>query len=657
VSSNVEKKIPVTVVSTSIPLTAILVSPEAVTVNINARQQITATPEPSDASDVSFVWASNRQSVATVSSTGLVTGVSAGEAIITVRSGDIETTVPVTVVQPFAITVGSVAYAADTIDYREIAPGVKWLKFNMPEFVNGFGTLGKGLVSNLLEIDLSQEGVRLEVCPASQATIGNVERPTAMYARTNTAYSGTGRRVVAATNGDFYLLPSSNTTGYAYIDNRPQSMEASNGMLVQTSSAWSNNGFIFGDNRTPSYGKVSFSGTVEASGQTFPLAEVNGFAGAGQMTLFNNLSNSYPTDSAFAWSPYVSTMVSLSYPENGWRVNDRMQFTVSKIEHDVETAIPARYPESGGKNFNGEGAILVGNSAGNPNQTLGIGNNPESPHEVTVSDHSAYFELQTTGGDPFVYTTTLTSSVSGAATASFSFEYQSVSGISDFQIFYGKPGAAGGVSTDANLQLSATGIDAADNSKWRTFTLDLKPAIDNHNWGQNGHALRLDFGGTSGNHLLIRNMNIAGTSSGNDSHLFLSSLNVGDEIGVTMNVLLNGTTLTDKHLNVIGHGGEILRQGNIIPNWNEAHPRTALGYSQDGKTVYLLVVDGRQTGYSVGATTDHIAEILKFFGAYMAVNLDGGGSSCMVVEGEIKNKSSDGVERAVANGIIVTVEN
>jgi hypothetical protein len=100
VSSNVEKKIPVTVVSASIPLTAILVSPEAVTVNVNETQQITATPKPPDATNVSFLWASNRQSVATVSSTGLVTGISAGEALITVKSGDIETTVPVTVVQP-----------------------------------------------------------------------------------------------------------------------------------------------------------------------------------------------------------------------------------------------------------------------------------------------------------------------------------------------------------------------------------------------------------------------------------------------------------------------------------------------------------------------------------------------------------------------------
>ncbi|MDR2384788.1 MAG: Ig-like domain-containing protein [Tannerella sp.] len=651
VSSNVEKKIPVTVSVSGIPLTSIRVSPETVTVNVNEKQQLTATPEPSNATDVSFAWLSDNSNVATVSS-GVVTGKAKGTATVTVKSGNVEKKIPVTVLQPFTIPIGSSAYRVDTLDYREIASGVKWLKFGMPEYVNGLGTLGKGLVANIMEVDLSIEGNRLEVCAASQATLGNVERPTAMYARKNAAYSASGGKVVAAVNGDFYLLSSSNTTGYAYINNRPLGMEIENGMIVQTPFSW-NNGFVLSDSRLPSHGAVTYSGVADASGQTFPLAEINGYAGAGELALFNNLSNSYPSDSAFAWSPYTSTMVSLSYPEGGWRVNDRMEFTVTQIEHNVETAIPAQYPNSKGKDFNGNGAILAGNSFGNPNQSLGLGNNPEPPHAMTVSDQGAYFDIHTTGNDPFVYTTTLTSSVSAAAVASFSFDYQSASRITDFQIFYGSPGAAAGMSTGADLQLSATGIDAGNASKWQTFTLDLKPAISAHNWGKNGYALRLDIGGGSGNHVLIRNMKITAGYAGDDSHTFLSGLRQGDKIGITMNVKLDGRTLADKHLNVVGYHSVILQQGNPVNNWNEAHPRTAAGYSQDGKKVFLLVVDGRQENYSVGAVTNHLAAILKAFGAYSAVNLDGGGSSCMVVDGEIKNRPSDGSERAVANGIIV----
>jgi hypothetical protein len=655
VSVGIEKKIPVTVSDTDIPLTAIHVSPETVTLNVGEKRQIEATPEPSDATRVSFSWSSDNRNVATVSSSGLVEGKSAGTAIITVESDGIEATVPVVVHQPFTITVGSTVYKVDTVECREIAPGVKWFKFGLPEFTNGLGTLGKGLVVNSLEIDLSRAGNKVEVCPASQATPGNVERPTAMYARKKSEYDAAGRKPVAVVNGDFYLLSSSNTSGYAYINNRPNGMEISNGMLVQTPWTFTN-GFVIRDDGSPTYGTVSFSGEVEASGSRFPLAEVNGFAGAGELVLFNNLSNSYPTDSAFAWSPYTSTMVSLSYPAGGWRVNDRMEFTVTKIEHDIETAIPARYPDSKGKDFNGEGAILTGNRAGDPNQPLTFGSAPQL-NSMTVSDRGAYFELQTTGNDPYVYTSTLTSSVSGAAAVSFSFEYQNATAISDFQIFYGTPGAAVGASTGANLLLAGTGIDAEDAGRWQTFTLDMKPAINTHGWGKAGHALRLDFSATSGRRLLIRNMKITATTSasGPDSYTFLSSLTVGQKIEVTMNVKLNGTNLSDKHPNIVGFENHILQNGNPVNTWNEAHPRTSAGYSQDGKKVYLLVVDGRQADYSVGATTGQIAYIMKALGAHNALNLDGGGSSCMVVEGEVKNKPSDGSERAVANGIMITV--
>nr|WP_298652663.1 phosphodiester glycosidase family protein [uncultured Proteiniphilum sp.] len=68
-----------------------------------------------------------------------------------------------------------------------------------------------------------------------------------------------------------------------------------------------------------------------------------------------------------------------------------------------------------------------------------------------------------------------------------------------------------------------------------------------------------------------------------------------------------------------------------------------------------MVIDGRQSNYYVGVTTGQEGAILRALGAYSAVNLDGGGSSCVVVNGEIKNKPSYSFERAVANGIMATV--
>ncbi|HTS03444.1 MAG TPA: phosphodiester glycosidase family protein [Thermoanaerobaculia bacterium] len=63
------------------------------------------------------------------------------------------------------------------------------------------------------------------------------------------------------------------------------------------------------------------------------------------------------------------------------------------------------------------------------------------------------------------------------------------------------------------------------------------------------------------------------------------------------------------------------------------HPRTAAGVDADGRTLWLLVVDGRQPGTSEGATLDDLKDILKSAGATDAVNLDGGGSSTLVGKG------------------------
>lgn len=61
-------------------------------------------------------------------------------------------------------------------------------------------------------------------------------------------------------------------------------------------------------------------------------------------------------------------------------------------------------------------------------------------------------------------------------------------------------------------------------------------------------------------------------------------------------------------------------------------PRTAMGISQDRRYLYLLVIDGRQSGYSDGAYDRETAAWLRKAGAWDGINLDGGGSTCMVVQ-------------------------
>lgn len=62
------------------------------------------------------------------------------------------------------------------------------------------------------------------------------------------------------------------------------------------------------------------------------------------------------------------------------------------------------------------------------------------------------------------------------------------------------------------------------------------------------------------------------------------------------------------------------------------HPRSVAGVSADGKTLWLIAVDGRQDGYSRGASMKELGEFMLKLGAYDAVNLDGGGSTALVIK-------------------------
>src|SRR6266446_1568249 len=67
------------------------------------------------------------------------------------------------------------------------------------------------------------------------------------------------------------------------------------------------------------------------------------------------------------------------------------------------------------------------------------------------------------------------------------------------------------------------------------------------------------------------------------------------------------------------------------PTIHQPQPRTAVGVSQDGRYLYLITIDGRQTGYSDGALDQETGDWLIRFGSYNGINLDGGGSTTMVM--------------------------
>lgn len=108
---------------------------------------------------------------------------------------------------------------------------------------------------------------------------------------------------------------------------------------------------------------------------------------------------------------------------------------------------------------------------------------------------------------------------------------------------------------------------------------------------------------------------------------------------------------------VSGHP-TLLDQGTYVGNSGDPlctarHPRTIIGLTQDKKTLILAVVDGRATS-RIGMTCPELATLLREFGAYNGVNMDGGGSSSMWVRGVgVVNNPSDGSERTVANHLAV----
>ncbi len=88
------------------------------------------------------------------------------------------------------------------------------------------------------------------------------------------------------------------------------------------------------------------------------------------------------------------------------------------------------------------------------------------------------------------------------------------------------------------------------------------------------------------------------------------------------------------------------------------HPRTAVGFSADGRTMHLLTVDGRQAD-SRGVTLTELAKMMADLGAHHALNLDGGGSSTLLAREPgspallVENQPSDGGERSVPNGLAI----
>lgn len=114
---------------------------------------------------------------------------------------------------------------------------------------------------------------------------------------------------------------------------------------------------------------------------------------------------------------------------------------------------------------------------------------------------------------------------------------------------------------------------------------------------------------------------------------------------------------------VVGGAGLLIDDGVAVRDWavertgtslhDVRHPRTLIGTDARG-TIWLVTIDGRQPGYSVGVTMPELQQIAAALGLRNALNLDGGGSTTMIVGARVVNRPSDPTgPRAVSDVLLV----
>ncbi len=107
------------------------------------------------------------------------------------------------------------------------------------------------------------------------------------------------------------------------------------------------------------------------------------------------------------------------------------------------------------------------------------------------------------------------------------------------------------------------------------------------------------------------------------------SLLVSRDGRVTFGKIASGDDLSQIQTAVSGFSF-VLENGEVTSKDKSLHPRTGYGLSEGSKFLILLTIDGRQDGYSEGASTAEVAAWLRYFGAYNGLNMDGGGSTTLV---------------------------
>lgn len=133
-------------------------------------------------------------------------------------------------------------------------------------------------------------------------------------------------------------------------------------------------------------------------------------------------------------------------------------------------------------------------------------------------------------------------------------------------------------------------------------------------------------------------------------------------VGQILEIVIRDDTREDKIHTVIGGFPFLVNnKKNLIAENPDATSdfyvkrtaRTAVGIADSAQKLYIVCVDGNQANYSAGMTLSELADWMIGLGCERALNLDGGGSTTMILRGQLINRPSEGKERPISNALLI----
>lgn len=448
-----------------------------------------------------------------------------------------------------------------------------------------------------LEINIARPNVSIRNT-LSNNTLGTAFTNTQNMAR---SYHSEDHQVIGAINGDYFGIRDASNP-YTYVSNL---MIKDNEYVIGKS--YSRSQFGMTTDGIPFVDMLSFAGqAVLSNGARIPINAVNQQRTSGRAVLYNHyFGNNTRTD------------------ENGVEIK-------LELLDEMQVGKPLRFVAR--EMEIGEGSMSI------PGRDYYI-LSAHGPVASTLTDNLAI-------GDTLSVTMTFNEPVTGSIivdSLEMAFNGRNINRSSNFLVLYDN---WRGNNTGTNEFGNEILLEPITELTYDGVT-DLVVIKQEHNIGD----MEIPLG-----HVVV--------SGHGDARAFLQeNVSVGD----TVTLDLQSESIDGYVEQLMGGGPRLITDGRIPSTFEGVegfqfqhnmyrHPRSAVGMNKDKSRVWFVVVDGRQTA-SRGATMMEMAEILKSLGAWNAVNLDGGGSSTLIVNDEWVHRPTDSDwQRNVANAMIAISE-